>query len=227
MKLDFGSIPTRIGKALQGVFGSANKRALQQYSSIIDAVNELGDWAAGLSEEQIQAEVAQMKQEVQEQGRSLDDCMPKMFALTREAASRAMSMRHFDVQLIGGAVLHQGKIAEMSTGEGKTLVATLAAALNALSGKGVFVITVNDYLAQRDRDWMAPVYEYLGLTVGAIQGSMPPQLRKPQYDCDITYGTNNEFGFDYLRDNMKWTACLLYTSPSPRDLSTSRMPSSA
>ncbi len=138
--------------------------------------------------------------------KTLDDVLPQMFALTREAATRALGMRHFDVQLIGGAVLHQGKIAEMSTGEGKTLVATLPAALNALTGRGVYVITVNDYLAKRDRDWMAPVYEYLGLKVGAIQSQMPPHLRQEEYACDITYGTNNEFGFDYLRDNMKWRA---------------------
>jgi len=204
MKLDLGSVPARIGKALQGVFGSANKRALQQYDALVKQVNELSGWAEGLSQEQVQQEVAEMKRAVQAGEATLDDCMPKMFALTREAASRTMSMRHFDVQLIGGAVLHQGKIAEMSTGEGKTLVATLPAALNALSGQGVYVVTVNDYLAKRDRDWMAPVFEYLGLSVGAIQGSMPPQLRQPAYECDITYGTNNEFGFDYLRDNMKW-----------------------
>jgi preprotein translocase subunit SecA len=206
MKLDFGSLPSRLGKALQGVFGSANKRALTQYNPIVKATNELGEWAKELSHDQIMAEVAEMKELVQADKLTLDDAMPKMFALTREASSRVMGMRHFDVQLIGGAVLHQGKIAEMSTGEGKTLVATLPAALNALSGKGVYVVTVNDYLAKRDRDWMAPVYEYLGLTVGAVQGSMPPQLRKQEYNCDITYGTNNEFGFDYLRDNMKWNA---------------------
>ncbi len=206
MKFDFGSIPTRIGKALQGVFGSANKRALTQYNSIIKAVNDLTEWAEALSQEEIQSEVVEMKKLVQEDTLTLDDAMPKMFALTREAAGRAMGMRHFDVQLLGGAVLHLGKIAEMSTGEGKTLVATLAASLNALSGKGVFVVTVNDYLAKRDRDWMAPVYEYLGLKVGAVQGNMPPHSRQEQYNCDITYGTNNEFGFDYLRDNMKWKA---------------------
>jgi preprotein translocase subunit SecA len=206
MKLDFGSIPSLIGKALQGVFGSANKRSLSVYNPIVRAVNELTEWAEGLSQEQVQAEVAQMKAQVADGELELDDAMPKMFALTRESAWRALKMRHFDVQLIGGAVLHHGKIAEMSTGEGKTLVATLPAALNALGGKGVFVVTVNDYLAKRDRDWMAPVFEYMGLTVGAVQGSMPPQIRKQEYDCDVTYGTNNEFGFDYLRDNMKWDA---------------------
>ncbi|MBK8096689.1 MAG: preprotein translocase subunit SecA [Planctomycetes bacterium] len=206
MKIDFGSIPARLGKALQRVFGSANQRALASFDPMVKAVNDLADWAKGLSADQFKSTVAELKQKVQAGQASLDDCLPRMFALTREAATRTLGIRHFDVQLIGGAVLHQGKIAEMATGEGKTLVATLPAALNAIAGKGVYVVTVNDYLAKRDRDWMAPVYEYLGLTVGAIQSSMPPQARHPQYACDITYGTNNEFGFDYLRDNMKWRA---------------------
>ncbi len=206
MKLDIGSIPARIGKALQGLFGSANQRSLAQYLPIVKATNALADWAKGMSAEDVRAAVATLRTQVQSGEKTLDDVMPPMFALVREAASRTLGLRHFDVQLIGGAVLHGGKIAEMSTGEGKTLVATLPAALNALSGKGVYVVTVNDYLAKRDRDWMAPVYEYLGLTVGAIQSQMPPQLRQAEYECDITYGTNNEFGFDYLRDNMKWRA---------------------
>ncbi|MCB9885629.1 MAG: preprotein translocase subunit SecA [Planctomycetes bacterium] len=206
MKLDIGSIPARIGKALQGMFGSANQRSLAVYQPIVKAVNEQAEWAKGLDHDQIKAAIAGFKEEVQAGKKSLDDVLPQVFALVREAATRTLGLRHFDVQLIGGAVLHQGKIAEMSTGEGKTLVATLPAALNALSGKGVYVVTVNDYLAKRDRDWMAPVFEYLGLTVGAIQSNMPPQLRQKEYGCDITYGTNNEFGFDYLRDNMKWRA---------------------
>ena len=206
MKLDFGSIPARIGQALQGVFGSANKRAVSSFQPIVKAVNALAPWAASLDAAQIKAEVAAIKQAVQAGEKTLDDVLPQMFALTREAATRTLGIRHFDVQLIGGAVLHQGKIAEMSTGEGKTLVATLPAALNAVAGKGVYVVTVNDYLAKRDRDWMAPVYEFLGLSVGAIQSQMPPQLRQAEYACDVTYGTNNEFGFDYLRDNMKWRA---------------------
>ena len=206
MKLDFGSIPARIGQALQGVFGSANKRAVSSFQPIVKAVNALAPWAAALDAAQIKAEVAAIKQAVQAGEKTLDDVLPQMFALTREAATRTLGIRHFDVQLIGGAVLHQGKIAEMSTGEGKTLVATLPAALNAVAGKGVYVVTVNDYLAKRDRDWMAPVYEFLGLSVGAIQSQMPPQLRQAEYACDVTYGTNNEFGFDYLRDNMKWRA---------------------
>ena len=130
------------------------------------------------------------------------DILPEAFACVREAALRTVTMRHFDVQLIGGMVLHEGKISEMATGEGKTLVATLPAYLNALLGKGVHVITVNDYLARRDREWMGPIYEFLGLTVGVIQHDIPPDERRAAYSCDITYGTNNEFGFDYLRDNM-------------------------
>ena len=206
MKLDLGSIPARIGKALQGLFGSANQRAVNSFQAVVKSVNALAPWAEGLDADQVKAEVAAIKQSVQSGEKTLDDVLPQMFALTREAAKRTLGIRHFDVQLIGGAVLHSGKIAEMSTGEGKTLVATLPAALNAVSGKGVYVVTVNDYLAKRDRDWMAPVYQYLGLSVGAIQSQMPPQLRQAEYACDITYGTNNEFGFDYLRDNMKWRA---------------------
>ncbi|MBL8729089.1 MAG: preprotein translocase subunit SecA [Planctomycetes bacterium] len=206
MKLDFGSLPARIGKSLQGLFGSANQRALAQYQPIVKAVNALADWAKAMSAEQVKAAVAEMRQQVQQGEKTLDDVLPQMFALTREVATRTLGLRHFDVQLIGGAVLHHGKIAEMSTGEGKTLVATLPAALNALSGQGVYVITVNDYLAKRDRDWMAPVFEYLGLSVGTIQSNMPAQVRQAEYEKDITYGTNNEFGFDYLRDNMKWRA---------------------
>ncbi|MBL8726073.1 MAG: preprotein translocase subunit SecA [Planctomycetes bacterium] len=204
MKFDLGSLPARIGKSLQRLFGSANQRVLAGYQPMIRATNALAEWTKGLSREQVKSAVAELRQQVQSGQKTLDDVMPQMFALTREAASRTLGIRHFDVQLLGGAVLHHGKIAEMSTGEGKTLVATLPAALNALSGKGVYVVTVNDYLAKRDRDWMAPVFEYLGLTVGAIQSSMPPQSRQSEYACDITYGTNNEFGFDYLRDNMKW-----------------------
>ena len=206
MKLDLGSIPARIGKALQGMFGSANQRSLATYQPIVKAVNDQADWAKALDRDQVVAAIAGFKEQVQSGKKTLDDVLPQVFALVREAATRTLGLRHFDVQLIGGAVLHQGKIAEMSTGEGKTLVATLPAALNALTGKGVYVVTVNDYLAKRDRDWMAPVFEYLGLTVGAIQSNMPPQLRQKEYACDITYGTNNEFGFDYLRDNMKWRA---------------------
>jgi preprotein translocase subunit SecA len=206
MKLDLGALPSRIGKALQSVFGSANKRALANYHPVVKAVNARADWAKALSPEQMKARVAEWRDKVKKGEARLDDALPEMFALTREAAVRTLGLRHFDVQLIGGAVLHEGKIAEMATGEGKTLVATLPAALNAIAGESVYVVTVNDYLAKRDRDWMAPVYEYLGLTVGAIQSTMSPQERHSHYASDITYGTNNEFGFDYLRDNMKWRA---------------------
>jgi len=218
MKIDFGAFPGRIGKALQRVFGSANQRALASFEPIVKKVNEFAEWAKKLDRAAMQAKVLELKQQVLAKApaempddvrkralaEALDAALPEMFALTREAAQRSIGLRHFDVQLIGGAVLHGGSISEMSTGEGKTLVATLPAALNALAGRGVYVVTVNDYLAKRDRDWMAPVYEYLGLTVGAIQSQMSPAERLQEYSCDITYGTNNEFGFDYLRDNMKW-----------------------
>src|SRR5262249_52479943 len=138
-----------------------------------------------------------------EQGDALDDLLPEAFAVVREAGRRTLNMRHFDVQLIGGMVLHRGKIAEMKTGEGKTLVATLPAYLNALAGQGVHVVTVNDYLARRGSEWMGRIYRFLGMSVGVIQHDLNDQERQAAYGCDITYGTNNEFGFDYLRDNMK------------------------
>ena len=204
MKFDIGALPSKFGKKLQRLVGSANQRFINSYSALVDEVNGLGDQVNKLSDEEVRARVAALKTEVQEGGKSLESVRAEMFALTRVASERTLGLRHYDVQLIGGAVLHDGRIAEMATGEGKTLVATLPAALNALSGKGVYVVTVNDYLAKRDRDWMAPVFEFLGLSVGAIQSNMPPAQRQEEYACDITYGTNNEFGFDYLRDNMKW-----------------------
>ncbi len=203
MAIDFGSLPLKIGKGLQKVFGSANERTLERIHPLVEKINSLESWAEALDQEGIRAKVSEWRERVRSGSASLDDALPEMFAMTRVAAKRSLGMRHFNVQLLGGIVLHQGMIAEMVTGEGKTLVATLPAALNALDGKGVYVVTVNDYLAKRDRDWMAPVYEYLGLTVGAIQSPMSPKERHPEYACDITYGTNNEFGFDYLRDNMK------------------------
>ncbi|MBK8977972.1 MAG: preprotein translocase subunit SecA [Planctomycetes bacterium] len=203
MKLDIGSLPARVGKGLQKIFGSANQRAVNSYQPRVQAINERAGWAESLDADGVRAAVAEWRRKVQAEEATLEDALVDIFALTRVASERTIGLRHFDVQLVGGMVLHDGKIAEMATGEGKTLVATLAAALNALSGRGVYVVTVNDYLAKRDRDWMAPIYEYLGLTVGAIQASMGPRERKPQYACDILYGTNNEFGFDYLRDNMK------------------------
>ncbi|MCA8943455.1 MAG: preprotein translocase subunit SecA [Planctomycetes bacterium] len=204
MKIDLGSLPGRLGKKLQSVFGSANQRALTRFQPTLDKINELSDWADGMDQEQIRARVREWREKVEGGQASLDDALPEMFAMTRRAAIESIGLRHFDVQLIGGMVMHSGGIAEMVTGEGKTLVATLPAALNAINHGGVYVVTVNDYLAKRDRDWMAPVFEYLGLSVGAIQSNMGPSERQEQYACDIIYGTNNEFGFDYLRDNMKW-----------------------
>ncbi len=202
--VDFGAFWTKFGKGLQKVFGSQNERALASFKSLVKEVNGLEDWAKGMDQAQIQARVAEWREKVQSDTASLDEAMPEIFAMTREASVRTLGLRHFDVQLIGGANLHRGNISEMVTGEGKTLIATLAAALNALEGKGVYIVTVNDYLAKRDRDWMAPIFEYLGLTVGAIQSNQAPSQRHAHYASDILYGTNNEFGFDYLRDNMKW-----------------------
>jgi preprotein translocase subunit SecA len=202
--VDFGAFSTKLGKGLQKVFGSQNERTLASFKSLVKEVNGLEDWAKGMDQAQIQARVVEWREKVQSDRASLDEAMPEIFAMTREASVRTLGLRHFDVQLVGGANLHRGNISEMVTGEGKTLIATLAAALNALEGKGVYIVTVNDYLAQRDRDWMAPIFEYLGLTVGAIQSNQAPSQRHAHYACDILYGTNNEFGFDYLRDNMKW-----------------------
>jgi preprotein translocase subunit SecA len=186
---------------LTQLFGSRNQRLLNSYSRIVEKTNALEPAFKALSDEQLRAKTAEFR-EALERGRSLDDLAPEAFAATREAARRVLGMRHFDVQIIGGVALHQGKIAEMRTGEGKTLVATLAAYLNALPGKGVHVVTVNDYLAQRDADWMGRVYRFLGLTVGVIKSGQSSEEKRAAYACDITYGTNNEFGFDYLRDNL-------------------------
>ena len=153
-----------------------------------------------LSDDELRGKTAEFRSRI-ENGESLDDLLPEAFAVAREAARRTIGQRHFDVQLMGGAALHQGNIAEMKTGEGKTLVSTLPGYLNALSG-GVHIVTVNDYLAKRDSEWMGGIYRFLGLEVGLIQASMTPEQRRPAYEADITYGTNNEFGFDYLRDNM-------------------------
>ncbi len=190
-----------LGRGLNRLFGSANTRVVKKMASQVERINSLESWAEGLDESAVKAQTATWKAEVAS-GRDLDEILPEAFALTRVAAQRTLGMRHYDVQLVGGMVLHSGSIAEMATGEGKTLVATLSAYLNALKGK-VFVVTVNDYLARRDAEWMKPVYEYLGLQVGSIQSSMMPAERHPIYAGDIIYATNNELGFDYLRDNMK------------------------
>ena len=183
------------------IFGSRNDRLLKQYRKSVAKINALESEMQALSDESLQAKTAEFKQRLAN-GQTLDDILVEAFAVCREASRRVLGMRHFDVQLIGGMVLHNGKIAEMRTGEGKTLVATLAVYLNALSGKGVHVVTVNDYLASRDAGIMAPLYNFLGLTVGVIIADMQPFDRQNAYGSDITYGTNNEFGFDYLRDNM-------------------------
>jgi preprotein translocase subunit SecA len=192
-----------IAKILAKIFGTQNERELKRLLPLVHQINKLEPSMQALTDEQLKAKTVEFRERVQS-GQSLDSILPEAFAVVREASRRTMNMRHFDVQLIGGMVLHSGKISEMRTGEGKTLVATLALYLNALSGKGAHLITVNDYLARRDAEWMSPIYNFLGLTVGIIQNSIEDQERKAAYAADITYGTNNEFGFDYLRDNMKF-----------------------
>ena len=188
----------------KSLFGSANDRYVKKLQPIVDAVNSLEPEIEALDDETLKARTPWLRERVQN-GESLDDVMVDAFATVREAAKRTLGQRHFDVQLMGGAILHRGEIAEMKTGEGKTLVATLAVYLNALEGKGVHVVTVNDYLAERDSEWMGQVYRFLGLSVGCIMHGLDDDARRQQYACDVTYGTNNELGFDYLRDNMKFT----------------------
>ena len=192
-----------IGKVIKGVFGSKNERELRRMAPVVDTINNLEPKFQALSDEELKGKTAEFKERLAK-GESLDDLLPEAFATVREASVRTLKMRHFDVQLIGGIVLHNGKIAEMKTGEGKTLAATLPLYLNALTGRGVHLVTVNDYLAQRDAEWMGAIYKFLGLSVGVIVHGMDDRERKEAYACDITYGTNNEFGFDYLRDNMKF-----------------------
>ncbi|PAV47738.1 preprotein translocase subunit SecA [Pseudomonas sp. HAR-UPW-AIA-41] len=189
---------------LRKLFGSKNEREVKRMQKAVLAINALEERMIALSDEQLTAKTAEFKERLAK-GETLDQLLPEAFAVAREAGKRVMGMRHFDVQLIGGMTLHDGKIAEMRTGEGKTLVGTLAVYLNALSGKGVHVVTVNDYLARRDANWMRPLYEFLGLTVGVVSPFQPPQEKRAAYAADITYGTNNEFGFDYLRDNMAFS----------------------
>ena len=192
-----------INAVLAKVFGTKHERERKRMQPVVAQINALEPEVQKLSDEELKEKTSAFRQRL-EAGETLDDLLVEAFAAVREAAWRNLHMRHFDVQLIGGMVLHQGKIAEMKTGEGKTLVATLPAYLNALAGKGVHVVTVNDYLAKRDSEWMAPVYQALGMSVGVIQTNMPDEERQAAYNSDITYGTNNEFGFDYLRDNMKF-----------------------
>lgn len=186
---------------LAKIFGSKNKRELKRMGRIVNEINKIGEGLTELSDEELQAYTPTFQQQFRD-GRSLDEILPEAYAVAREASTRVMGMRHFDVQLLGGIALHEGRIAEMRTGEGKTLTATLPVYLNALSGKGVHVVTVNDYLAERDANWMRPLYEFLGLSVGIIKSQQPTEEKRDAYLADITYGTNNEYGFDYLRDNM-------------------------
>ncbi|MGC1354035.1 MAG: preprotein translocase subunit SecA, partial [Xanthobacteraceae bacterium] len=192
-----------IGAVARKLFGSSNDRRIRSYRPRVDAINALEQELEQLSDQALRARTEDFKKQLSE-GATLDDILVPAFATVREAGKRTLGQRHFDVQLIGGMVLHEGRISEMKTGEGKTLVATLPVYLNALAGRGVHVVTVNDYLAKRDAEWMGQIYNFLGLTVGVIVHGLDDQERKKQYDCDVTYGTNNELGFDYLRDNMKY-----------------------
>src|SRR4029079_3280379 len=185
------------------IFGSSNDRKIKQYHARVPAINEIEGEIEKLSDAELKARTAEFRRQFAE-GASLDDLLVPAFATVREAAKRTLEQRHFDVQLVGGMVLHEGRIAEMKTGEGKTLVATLPVYLNALAGKGVHVVTVNDYLASRDADWMGQIYKFLGLTVGCIVHGLTDDERKAAYARDVTYRTNHQYGFDYLRDNMKF-----------------------
>ncbi|MFN7635219.1 MAG: preprotein translocase subunit SecA, partial [Acetobacteraceae bacterium] len=190
----------RLARAL---FGTSNDRILKRYRGIVPRINALEPGLAALSDEDLRGQTGKLKARL-DAGETLDDIRPEAFATVREASKRTLGLRHFDVQMIGGMVLHEGKIAEMKTGEGKTLVATFPAYLNALTGKGVHIVTVNDYLARRDAEWMGRIYGFLGLTVGVIVNGLPDEGRRAAYACDVTYAMNSELGFDYLRDNMKY-----------------------
>src|SRR2546422_9052405 len=183
--------------------GSRNDREIKKIQPLVAKINDLEPRVSSLTDQELQAKTAEFKNRF-ENGESLEDLLPDAFAVVRETGKRVLNMRHFDVQLVGGVVLHQGRISEMKTGEGKTLVATLPAYLNAIEGKGVHVVTVNDYLARRDSEWMGRLYKFLGMSVGVIQHGLDDDERRQSYGSDIAYGTNNEFGFDYLRDNMKF-----------------------
>jgi len=186
---------------LKKVFGSRNDRLIKQYFQTVGTINMLEPTIAALTDAQLRTKTDEFKQRVND-GETLDALLPEAFAVVREASKRVLGMRHFGVQLIGGIVLHNGKIAEMRTGEGKTLMATLPSYLNALAGKGIHLVTVNDYLAKRDSEWMGRIYQFLGISVGVVLSQMDHENKQTAYSADITYGTNNEFGFDYLRDNM-------------------------
>src|SRR5258708_5343722 len=191
--------------ALKKVFGTSHDREIKRLRPRVEAINALEARIATLSDAELKAKTAEFKEKL-DRGASLDDITNEAFAVCREGGKRALKMRHYDVQLIGGMILHRGAIAEMRTGEGKTLVATLPCYLNALEGRGVHVVTVNDYLAKRDAEWMGKLYNFLGLSVGTVVNSQGQQEKKLAYRAAITYGQNNQFGFDYLRDNMKFSA---------------------
>ena len=186
---------------MEKIFGDINTKEVKKIEKTADQVMALDSQMAAMSDEELKGKTAEFKERLAA-GETLDDILVEAFAVCREAAARSVGMKHFKVQVIGGIALHQGRIAEMKTGEGKTLVATLPAYLNALEGKGVHIVTVNDYLAKRDAEWMGKIYTFLGLTVGCVIHGISDKTRKAAYQADITYGTNNEFGFDYLRDNM-------------------------
>ncbi|RZI78711.1 MAG: preprotein translocase subunit SecA, partial [Rubrivivax sp.] len=188
-------------KLLTSIFGSRNERLLKQYRRVVEKINALEPSLEPLTDEQLRAKTDEFRQRVSK-GESLDDLLPEAFAVVREGSKRVFKMRHFDVQMLGGMALHNGKIAEMRTGEGKTLTATLPVYLNALTGKGVHLVTVNDYLARRDAEWMGKLYNFLGMSTGINLPQMSREEKQAAYNADITYGTNNEYGFDYLRDNM-------------------------
>ena len=211
-----------IGSLLKKIVGSRNERELKRLQAYVDRINQIEPSVQKLSNDELKAKTGEFRERVnnslsnlnpdlspsdrrQAVENALNELLPEAFAVVREAAKRTLNMRHFDAQLIGGIVLHEGKISEMKTGEGKTLVATLPVYLNSLTGRGVHVITVNDYLAKRDANWMGEIYKFLGLSIGIIQHDIDDRKRQDAYRCDVTYGTNNEFGFDYLRDNMKFS----------------------
>ncbi|MDI9408563.1 MAG: preprotein translocase subunit SecA, partial [Candidatus Pacebacteria bacterium] len=192
-----------LGKIARTLFGSANDRVIKSLVPQVARINQFEPSIVKLTDAELKAKTLEFRSRLKA-GETLDQILPEVYATVREAAHRVLGQRHFDVQLMGGIILHRGMISEMRTGEGKTLVATLAAYLNALEGKGVHVVTVNDYLAQRDSGWMGQVFGFLGLTTGCIVNGIDDSVRKAAYQADITYGTNSEFGFDYLRDNMKY-----------------------
>ena len=193
-----------LGKLVKTIIGSRNERLIKKKNKIVKKINSLEPQMGKLSDAELQAKTPEFRERLAN-GEKLEALLPEAFAVVREASQRVLKMRHYDVQLVGGMILNDGKIAEMKTGEGKTLVATLAAYLNALPGHGVHVVTVNDYLARRDAEWMGEIYGFLGMTTGVIVSGLDNAERRAAYAADITYGTNNEFGFDYLRDNMAGT----------------------